>query len=94
MQDVLKRVGSPVSLAAPRAARGVERRVISRGPSHGRSGCSQRLCHSEGGGDRRSDRGRGCVAAGMTKVPRLAVAGGCCAAGTTKVAGLTEAGGC
>ena len=40
MQDVLKRVGSPVSLEAPRAARGVERRVISRGPTRNRSGCS------------------------------------------------------
>ena len=67
MQDALNRVGSPVSLEAPRAARGVEHRVLSRRPSRGRSGCSQRLYRSEGGGDRGSVRGRGLRRSGDDK---------------------------
>ena len=67
MQDALKRVGSPVSLEAPRAARGVERRVLSRGPSRGRSGCSQRLYRSEGGGECGSVRGQGLRRSGDDK---------------------------
>ena len=67
VQNALKRVGSPVSLEAPRAARGVKRRVISRGPSRGRSGCSQRLCLTEGGGDRGSGRGQGLRRSGDDK---------------------------
>ena len=67
VQDALKRVGSPVSLKAPRAARGVERRVLRRGPSRGRSGSSQRLCRSKGGGDRGSGRGQGLRRSGDDK---------------------------
>ena len=67
MQDVLKRVGSPVSLEAPRSARGVERHVISRGPSRGRSGCSQKLCRSVGGRDRGGSRGQGLRRSGDDK---------------------------
>ena len=63
----LERVGSPVSLEAPRAARGVKRRVISRGPSRGRSGFSQRLCRTEGGGDRGSGWGQGLRRSGNDK---------------------------
>ena len=67
VQNASKRVGSPVSLEAPRAARGVKRRVISRGPSRGRSGCYQRLCRSEGGGYRGSGRGQGLRRSGDDK---------------------------
>ena len=94
MQDALKRVGSPVSLEAPRAARGVERRVLSRGPSRGRSGCSQRLYRSEGGGECGSVRGQGLRRSGDDKSREVGRSRGLRAAGTTKVAGLAEAGGC
>ena len=80
MQDVLKRVGSPVSLEAPRSARGVERRVINRGPSRSRSGCSQRLCRSEGGGDRGSGRGQGLHRSGDDKSREVGVGGAVAAA--------------
>ena len=56
-----------MSLEARRAARGVKRRVISRGPSRGRSGCYQRLCRSDGGGDRGSGRGQGLRRSGDDK---------------------------
>ena len=67
MQDALKRVGSPVSLEAPRVDRGAERLVSSRGPSRGRSGCFQNLCHSKDGGDRGVGRGQGLRRSGDDK---------------------------